>query len=241
MKKIKRNAILCLFISAIALLSLCAAALGQGVPVPYERATIIYRTDSDRLNIQAVAANRTWGQQPGRIEAQTVPVFTVSRLKIKYPHPAGRTGIAYTEVAFRPHTTRPARGALSIRDRFFRVFGGSDSAPQPTDLPGEVWTMDLPKWQLDTVVAKLSEQNFFRRSAVLNAEVYLGARIDDRTQGKKFRALPELDSLILRIRHEGRMLNPTFAGGDSAPPPRPATRAILTRLPAVPGAVPGPQ
>jgi hypothetical protein len=78
--------------------------------------------------------------------------------------------------------------------------------------------MDIPQWQVDAILAKLEASNFFQRSKVWSAEVFLAAEVGPKKNGKDVKALPELDALILKSRLDGRLV----AGGgltQFAPPP----------------------
>ena len=91
------------------------------------------------------------------------------------------------------------------------------------------------------IKAELRSSNFFERSRVLGPDVFIAANVDGRRNGKNFKAIPELDMLILAARQQGR---PQGAGsnGISAFPDPPGTVAApsnsvpwpaLSRLPAV--------
>jgi hypothetical protein len=68
--------------------------------------------------------------------------------------------------------------------------------------------LDVPKYQVDGVVAKLQKENFFRRSKILGSSTYLGVSLDGKGFGKNYRNVDELDALIVRVRRQGWQVGP---------------------------------
>jgi len=195
---------------------------------PAETVKLTYRTDSDRLNL-LVALEPPAGQLVSYQQPRSpVPDFTESTLHLTYPHPGGRAGYALATVVFeaQPSGDSSDSGVSAI---WKKITGSSDeAAPGANGDPGfrEVWTTDVPRWQLDRVVAKLRESGYFRRTKTLNAKVSLATEIDGARFGKDFTELPELDAIIVRIRSQGRPVVAT-RGLDGMPSPR----AEIRRLP----------
>lgn len=127
------------------------------------------------------------------------------RLSVIYPHPQGVPDMAMATVALLPEDFDD--DGESVWDRFS---GDEPSVPVP-GAPLAAWTLDVPAWQVNTVVTKLREENFFRRARPLGAEVYLAVKIDDVGFGKDYKPVTELDSLITRIQRTGRPMNESAA------------------------------
>jgi hypothetical protein len=108
-----------------------------------------------------------------------------------------------------------------------KLIGWGKGDTQPTALASyrQAWTVDVPAWQVQNVVNKLEEQNFFRRSKILNAESFLGVQVGKRKFAKDYRKMPELDAIILRACRQGQPIGPNAQSqfaihqGNAAGPP----------------------
>ncbi len=164
---------------------------------------IAYRTESDRVNLAAAGLSGQTQmvsfQQPSH---SPLPNVTTTTLQIQQPHPHGIPGYAQAKVFVRPNGAEESEGGSF----WSRLVGGSDDqdAGNHNAQIIEAWLLDIPAWQVNGIMAKLQEQNFFRRAKVLNAETFLAVKADGVGFGKKYRSVPELDTLILRVRREGR-------------------------------------
>lgn len=159
---------------------------------------ILYRTESDRLNLAGGGAS---GVQQASYQGQPqslLPPVSTSTLKIVYPHPEGRSDYARAYVAF----SRVGEDADNEPSLWTKLTGFG-AKPDQTPQPFEVWALDVPKYQIDGIITKLQEANFFRRSKVLNSETYLGVSMDGKGFGKDYRNVGELDALLVRVRQQG--------------------------------------
>lgn len=179
---------------------------------------IVYRTPSDRLNI--AAAGRLGPQlalaSTGAPTSLLMPNLTTSTLLVRYPHPQGLSGMAQANVVIRPTST-----SGDDKPGFFArltSWGKKSEEASPQTAYTEVWSLDLPAWQVNAVVDKLRKDNFFEGSKVLNSDAYLGVDLNGKKFGKDYRAVPELDALILRVRSEGRPLHAQARPVYSRPP-----------------------
>ena len=168
---------------------------------------ITYRTDSARLNVLAGGSSTQLVSFQQPTHQAVVPEFTVCTLKIEDRHPSGNPEVSLVTVTFEA----PADDdAASLHSKIWTTISGARDDHQPrqtvTHHFRETWTMDVPSWQLDAVVAELRKENFFKRAKSLNAKALIVAEIDGRRFGKDFRAIPELDGMILRVRREGRQI-----------------------------------
>ena len=218
------------------------ATIGQrdgGAPpklVAYEEARVIYRSDSDRMNLASPASHSFAG---GQGQLGLLPNFAVATLELRYPHPNGTPDQAQGRLVVDQGVQDSALQSTGLLE----CLGIEDSAgdSRVPSAQRQVTTLDIPKWQMDRIVAELRSSNFFERSRVLSPDVFIAANVDGRKNGKNFKAIPELDTLILAARQQGR---PQGAGsnGISAIPRPPGTVAApsnsvpwpaLSRLPAV--------
>jgi hypothetical protein len=128
-------------------------------------------------------------------------MVTTTTLRIQKPHPEGIPGYARAAVVVRPNGAEASAGGSFLS----RLTGGDEeNAANQNAQMIEAWLLDIPAWQVNGIMSKLQEQNFFRRTKVLNAETFLAVKADGAGFGKNYRSMPELDALILRVRHEGR-------------------------------------
>ena len=88
--------------------------------------------------------------------------------------------------------------------------------------------MDVPKRELDAIVAKLRRENFYERSQVLGANTFLATDINGVKFGKEYRPVDELDALILRVRRQGQLVPGTPPAGDTRPSSGAAIRAAAS-------------
>lgn len=181
---------------------------------------LVYRTESGRLNALAVAAQppiQYVGYSPPR--ANPVPDFTLATLEIKHPHPAGGEDWALVTVVFESSGDRAAAADLSS---VWNKIAGLPSDAQPDGVNGkrfrEVWTTDIPRWQLEGVIAKLRQENFYKRVKVFDAHALVATEIAGDRFAKDFKEIPELDTLILRIRGQGQLVGRTGPAAGTAPP-----------------------
>jgi len=198
-----------------------------------KKVAILYRTESDRLN---VAGGSTSGMRQVTYQGQPqslLPPVSLSTLKVMYPHPEGRPDHARAFVAFSPigddSATEPSV--------WTKLTGFGSETEKPAQ-PFEVRALDVPKYQIDGIVAKLQKANFFRRSKVLNSKTYLGVSLDDKGFGKNYRNVDELDALILRVRQQGWLVGrngkPLPNRGPMVPRQQPGVYQARAQMPQAP-------
>jgi hypothetical protein len=203
--------------------------------VPTPRVRLTYRTDSGRLNL--ASQNMRAAVQPASYAApQTaaLPPHTVSIVDIQYPHPGGRADCALVTVVFEAGAEDDA-SPFDVSTLWNRIAGGGSEGPSTSNVPfREEWVTEIPKWHLETQIEKLKRSRFFRREKALSPQAFVAVETDGKHFGKKYRALPELDALILRIRQEGRLVSRSGAAAASfAAHPAAGHHASMRRLPDV--------
>jgi hypothetical protein len=212
-----------LYILAVAVSAGCSLPEKQGsvetltTAEQFNEVSIVYRTESDRVNLAAAGysepAQFVSLQQPS---PGLLPNVTTTTLQIRHPHPDGIPGYACARVIVQPNGAEESEG----RSMWSRLFGSSDNQSEANHNAQivEAWLLDIPAWQVNGIMTKLQQQNFFRRAKVLDAEAFLAVKADGAGFAKNYRSVPELDALILRVRREGRpAAGPPHS---SAQPPR---------------------
>ncbi|MCO6458436.1 MAG: hypothetical protein J5I93_24290 [Pirellulaceae bacterium] len=192
-----------------------------------------YQSDSGRLNLltasQLPAQPRPDHRQVGFQQPTNagIPPFAQCRLSLVAPHPQGKTGYALAVLTVLPDSVARDHSMFeSVRSQV--VGGGSEPGTFHSAL--EVWTTDVPQWQVEQLLTRLREADFFRRQRSFQTEVHLWTEIDGTSFGKPTAPIAELDALILRVRHEGRLVRrstPTAPESWQQPLPE------LVRLPPV--------
>lgn len=171
-----------------------------------ENVAILYRTNSDRLNLLAAQPTEPIRRASYQQHSATlIPAVSISTLQIRYPHPTGRKDLAQAVVAFSPAGVDSALQSESILDQ---IPGLGKQASDERAAPIETWTLDIPKWQVDGIVAKLQKANFFRRAKILGSTSYLAVKTKGNAFGKNYRNVDELDALIVRVRRQGHPAGP---------------------------------
>jgi len=170
---------------------------------------ISYRTNSDRLTIASADASNS------------LPNVTSSQLHLHYPHPGGQP-----EMALATLIVAPQESDAGWLDRW-RDAGSAADQTQILDRR----VLDLPARNVHAIVDKLQQENFFRHSKSLDSESHLGVVMDDARFAKDYRAVAELDAMILKVYREGHldMAIPHRSGGIAA--------TTLRRLPTTDDAI----
>ena len=160
---------------------------------------IAYTTASDRLNVLAGTPTVNQFASTGQPMSSMLPNVTESTLEVNYPHPQDRTGLAQV--------------ILHVG-----IKGTTDSS-------AGTWLLDIPAWQVEGIMKRLRDENFFRRAKALGSEVEMSVTQDGQNFSKRFRAVPELDALVLRTFREGTPLHSNQNASNQGHPTRPATAA----------------
>ena len=170
---------------------------------PAAAMTISYTTASDRLNVAMGGGSTVQfaGHQPAT--TRSLPNLTRSTLQIRLPHPSGRPDLAQATLTARLENDS-STGTANLLTQFWRE---ESETPLASETTVGVWELDVPAWQARAIRQRLQQENFFRRSRVLDAEVELSVVDDAGEFAKPFRTVPELDALLLRVVREGRPMH----------------------------------
>ena len=121
--------------------------------------------------------------------------WTHATLQIQYPHPSGRTDAA--------------RATLRLSRQ--PVCAAPDANLQPTDAKrnesteDELWTLDLPKYQLDLLLFDLANSGYFDGQMRPSGGAQLTVGVDQGETSKPWCSEPRLNDLLLRVYEEGKL------------------------------------
>lgn len=209
-------------VCAVALVAASASGCIQfGGSVPrdasaglFEEAAISYRVDAGKEGL-AMAAARIEGQLVSYDQVPSTPRsdHSVGRLTLQYPHPRGVDGMALARVEINSkwHTTPDGevqtvdQSALSTRLTTALAEGKWPGKTTAGELH-ESWELDIPKAQLDRIVADLNGAGYFGKQRKSKSGIELAARIDGGQVTKAWEQVPELDLLMRRVRSEGQLI-----------------------------------
>jgi hypothetical protein len=149
----------------------------------YEKASLTYRVDAGQLSIP-LALSRIEGQLVSYDEVASGPLpnHAIGTLEVRYPHSAGKPDMAEARVVI--------------------VYEGDQASKQKTR---EVWTLDLPKAELDRMYEALRAANFFKGQPIPTAGIEITARLNGREVHKRWQAVPDLDDLMQQVRRRGQL------------------------------------
>jgi hypothetical protein len=156
------------------------------VEIDYELQDLPDRNDRSFLQtIRPVSAASYGGAVAGAAE------WSTARLSIQYPIPDGHPDFARLRLELKPA-----------------------SAVRATSEPAaEVRTLDVPKQELDLLIADLAHQGYFGAAARSEGGARLNVSIDQGRAQKTWSSEPRLDDLAERVYREGRLASGTDDSG----------------------------
>ncbi|MEX2119507.1 MAG: hypothetical protein WD847_07920 [Pirellulales bacterium] len=176
----------------------------------YRSALVSYQVDAGGVNPSNAAGYQVSFQAP-----PPVSQAPARRLSIQYPHPRGLAGLALAEVVFESAAPEPAADGTSAWRRWMaaadRVARNTLPGVQWADGVEEAWALDIPRSDLDRVLAGLFEAGYFNRRPGTTGEVDLSATVDGALLNQRWGRVDELDALIERVRQEGQLVSYTRA------------------------------
>lgn len=183
----------------------CKTPLSSKVPIDttagmFDSAKIDYSVDVAKLG-EPMSVARVEGRAVSYEAQPTVPQpgAAKGRLTITYPSPQSPPGYARCRVTLES-LPNGARGGEMLP-----AFLSENSAKRREQQMFEVWTLDIPKADLDRAVGKLGESGFFRKTSNAGRGVKISTTIDGAEFGRSWQQIPELDALMLRVRTEGKL------------------------------------
>ena len=205
----------------------CAGTIDAPPPMDvargdYRKVELNYELDAGRMSVP-LALTRVEAQLVSheQVASNPLPKRSTGKLIVRYPHPAGREGYAMAAVIIESDVQRapPSKTPGGI---WWRWFAGSNRA-KPADTPmlekgiHETWVVDLPKAELDALVAELADPApWGRRNESVDA-----ARMTLTLDGKRYRLrgsdIPSLEQLMRDIRGRGQLVSYTRPAGPASP------------------------
>lgn len=191
----------------------------------YERLEIIYRAHSAAgplfTSNQEVSPSRTGIVQTSAQVVEPAPFEDISwskaELRIESPHPDGRKDVAKVTLRFKPVDCCHECERRSWRQKFEEQIGVRKSrndefkgrwfyASSPV-CQGETYAeMDLPKEELDRILADLDSHGYFsEHSRSSDSESQLEVRLNRRWTSKRWSFEPQLDALTTRVYEQGAL------------------------------------
>lgn len=158
----------------------------DSVACMYDRAAIVYQVDASRLGLP-LTVSKVEAQHVSYQESPSAPQpgNSTGTLIVKYPHPQARPETALAEVVI---DSRPK------------------GVTRTTDAIREVWTMDIPKNDLDRIVGRLRDTRYFQNEGRGEEGVRLTTSLDKVTMDKEWQQVPELNLLMQHVRSHGQLV-----------------------------------
>lgn len=183
----------------------------------YERLEIIYQAHPASGPIFAAASDEI--VPASHVSADTLPfqnmAWSKAELRIECPHPDGRPDVAHVTLRFRPvdcgqqcerrswGENREERAETRQSRRSTRQQRWFYKPPAVTDNE-TVTELELPRSELEAILAELNSHDFFEDSGSANAsESQLEVRLNHRWTSRSWGYEPSLDALTSRVYHEG--------------------------------------
>lgn len=221
----QRFASVCCWLLAIIALVGCSHVRPHSVALDsaagmFDSAKIVYHVDAGRL-CEPLAMARIEGQAVSYEQKPTSPLpnYSTGKLTVEYPHPLGKPGYALARVEITSRTPPAVETEKSSVMLLARELGNGlrKVVPEsnPTDVSSETWTLDIPKPQFDHAVGQLNSTGYFTIAKHEAPGVEIQTRLDGKTLDKRWRQVPELDVLILRVRNAGQLVSYHRASGDA--------------------------
>ena len=126
----------------------------------YKSAAVDYQVDAGLLNLP-VAVARVEGQRLcfEQFASQPRAGSAVGKLSIRYPHPEGKPGLARVELAV-TNDPRPQRPWWQPTHWL-----PTSASKGPTAASSELWLLDIPKADLDQILAEMPPRWLLRLDA----------------------------------------------------------------------------
>lgn len=167
----------------------------------YKSASLTYRIDAGRQSLPMSVA-RVEGQHISYDQVPTPPQAGASMgtLTVRYPHPAGREGLAQVRFVIESETAPKAVWWNPLT--YSRA-----AAPKPANAIHEEWLLDISKADFDDLLNQLRRDGFFDQDAPLIAAAQVTAEFDGRKVQKNWGVAPGLESTMQRVRRYGQLIS----------------------------------
>ena len=181
----------------------------------YERANIVYRLDGglrplplSDADIQPVSFEDAVAARPH--ETPVASEWSTATLSVQFPHPDGIQDAARATLRLSAVPAGESGFAISQASRWLgraqsslpSLHGDPEKQPQRDD---EIWVLDLPKQELDLLVADLQKSGYFQAQTRAESGTKLDVQLDYGRVTKEWSAEPRLDQFISRVYTEGQL------------------------------------
>lgn len=205
-----------------AVVLLCIASAGCQLPgqikltksgAPrYERANIVYKLDGGLRplpltdsEIKPISFDDAVSAAP--LASNPSSEWATAILSVQYPHPDGTPELA--RASLRLSASPPGLG-ISQASRWLGKGRGIEPPmlsefPRPALRDDEIWVLDLPKQELDLLIADLQKSGYFQAQTRADSGTNLEVQLDSGRVNKEWTAEPRLDQFISRVYVEGRL------------------------------------
>ncbi|MCG6156095.1 hypothetical protein [Rubinisphaera margarita] len=191
----------------------------------YEDFSLSYETDTAPRSkslipgpIRTVSGSLIDGK-PASDERFAEERWSRARFQLIYPHPSGNAEKGLARLIITRHSPmasndddsafplqRHVAGLLaSARDTPGRLLGFGESRTPPVSHGEEIWELDLPKEEIDILLAELSHRGFFQKQERPRGEALVRVEIDNDRVSKRWTNEPRLEELMLQVYNEGRL------------------------------------
>jgi hypothetical protein len=138
-------------------------------------------------------------------EAESRHQWKSVRLQVDYPHPEGIPEVARATLRLSMKSDSvytPVDASVFHQGDIVPPDLASETRPMCDD---EIWILDIPRPQLDSLLVELNEAGFFQSQMPNEVGTRLEVRIDGGRTAKTWMAEPRLDDFVHRIRTDGRL------------------------------------
>src|SRR5262249_44419088 len=161
---------------------------------------------------------RIEGQQISydQVASSPLPDQSIGTLTITFPHPDGRSDVA--EARFALDSTRAKTSPSKSWNPFHKSSQKEMPAAMVSSQPEihDLWPLDLPRAESDGLFKLLANQGFYNTERPQAVGAELASTVNGAETRKSWDQLPELNTLIQRVRKSGQLVayaRPTTAAG----------------------------
>lgn len=193
------------------------SASKSGTP-QYERANIVYELDGTQraLPLASTEIKPVTFDGDSETVAAAAPEWAGASLSIQYPHPDGTPDTARATLRLTAEPPHDSPSAVAQARRWLGWGNPAEStatadrasdkltkkAPVRDD---EIWVLDIPKQQLDLLLAELQGNGFFQAQTRAESGTRLDVQLNGGRLHKEWSAEPRLDHFMARVYKEGRL------------------------------------
>jgi hypothetical protein len=137
-----------------------------------------------------------------------LPERSVSQLQVKYPHPQRGAEFAQVRLIIErlPEGVSSGLNPSSKLARWWRTTQDELPGLKGADWYQETWATDIPRAEVESVIALLRKAEYFGDGGALGATVDLSVEMDQKRVHQDWVHIPQLDMLIVRARTHGKLV-----------------------------------